>query len=304
MLSCSTLTAADIECKLCRETVKKSAVLCEGCGLICHARCAQYAPSPCDLRSSLLYDYRDGYLPPAAPTNAAAAALRRISFSAGNPMSFSVPNLGTTASPAPTPLHVRLGLGNVRLRRGKQSSPQGTTHGGDMMAFMQGSEDGHGSAVDLHLPLGGIGGAPSPSPPPISAGGGGGGNDRRSRFLPEMMRTRTVSPDPLRPRVNRRESSGSAFMSDGHGGNDSLGSSSGSHGIAFTLSDAATRATSVLPSVGTAPSEAPSPSPRPVGKRGAPGDLFRTRSRELGKTDKSRRKSMGQRDSSDGCVVS
>ena len=271
-------------------------MLCEGCGLICHSRCAQYAPSPCDLRSSLLYDYRDGYLPPAAPANAAAAALRRISFHAGNPMSFSVPDLRTTAAPASTPLHVRLGLGNVRLRRSKQASPQGTTHD---PAYMAGSEDGHGSAIDL--PLGGIGGAPSPSPPPIS---GGGGNDRRSRFLPEMMRIRTQSPDAGRPHVGRRESSG--FLSDGPG-SDSLGSSSGSHGIAFTLSDAATRATSVLPSVGTAPSEAPaasSPSKAGGGKRGASSDLFRTRSRELGKTDKLRRKSIGQRDSNDGCIVS
>ena len=273
-------------------------MLCEGCGLICHSRCAQYAPSPCDLRSSLLYDYRDGYLPPAAPANAAAAALRRISFHAGNPMSFSVPDLRTTAAPASTPLHVRLGLGNVRFRRSKPASPHGTAHERVDTAYMASSEDGHGSAIDL--PLGGIGGAPSPSPPPVS-----GGNDRRSRFLPEMMRVRTQSPDPPRPRVGRRESSG--FVSDGVG-NESLGSSSGSHGIAFTLSDAATRATSVLPSVGTAPSEAlaasSSPSRPGGGKRGASSDLFRTRSRELGKTDKLRRKSIGQRDSGDGCIVS
>ena len=43
-----------VQCKICREPVKKHAVLCEECGLVCHARCAGQAPSPCNLRAQLL----------------------------------------------------------------------------------------------------------------------------------------------------------------------------------------------------------------------------------------------------------
>ncbi|PWZ01635.1 hypothetical protein BCV70DRAFT_145927, partial [Testicularia cyperi] len=43
-----------VACKICREPVKKHAVLCEECGLVCHARCAVHAPAPCNLRAQLL----------------------------------------------------------------------------------------------------------------------------------------------------------------------------------------------------------------------------------------------------------
>ncbi|PWN46866.1 Pkinase-domain-containing protein [Violaceomyces palustris] len=43
-----------VQCKICREPVKKHAVLCEECGLVCHARCAGLAPSSCSLRAQLL----------------------------------------------------------------------------------------------------------------------------------------------------------------------------------------------------------------------------------------------------------
>ncbi|MCO5549575.1 hypothetical protein L7F22_003047 [Adiantum nelumboides] len=41
-------------CKICRDSVKKHAVLCEDCGLICHASCAKRAITPCNLRAQLL----------------------------------------------------------------------------------------------------------------------------------------------------------------------------------------------------------------------------------------------------------
>lgn len=41
-------------CKICRDSVKKHAVLCEDCGLICHASCAKKAITPCNLRAQLL----------------------------------------------------------------------------------------------------------------------------------------------------------------------------------------------------------------------------------------------------------
>nr|VWO96980.1 STE/STE11/CDC15 protein kinase [Ganoderma boninense] len=41
-------------CRVCLQSVKKSAVLCEQCSLIAHAKCAAHAPPTCDLRSQLL----------------------------------------------------------------------------------------------------------------------------------------------------------------------------------------------------------------------------------------------------------
>ncbi|KZT71958.1 hypothetical protein DAEQUDRAFT_80217 [Daedalea quercina L-15889] len=41
-------------CRVCNQGVKKSAVLCEQCSLICHAKCAPKAPPTCDLRAQLL----------------------------------------------------------------------------------------------------------------------------------------------------------------------------------------------------------------------------------------------------------
>lgn len=41
-------------CRVCNQNVKKSAVLCEQCSLICHAKCAPNAPPTCDLRAQLL----------------------------------------------------------------------------------------------------------------------------------------------------------------------------------------------------------------------------------------------------------
>lgn len=41
-------------CRVCHQSVKRSAVLCEDCGLIAHARCAADAPPSCDIRAQLL----------------------------------------------------------------------------------------------------------------------------------------------------------------------------------------------------------------------------------------------------------
>ncbi|UZJ56979.1 hypothetical protein CBS101457_006299 [Exobasidium rhododendri] len=44
-----------VVCKICRDAVKKHAVLCEECGLICHANCSKKAMSSCNLRAQLLF---------------------------------------------------------------------------------------------------------------------------------------------------------------------------------------------------------------------------------------------------------
>lgn len=65
-----------VECKLCRGSVKKHAVVCEECGLVCHATCAKtYATSrPCNSHmrfhasSSSAQIGLDAPLPPGSPT--------------------------------------------------------------------------------------------------------------------------------------------------------------------------------------------------------------------------------------------
>ncbi|PWN31079.1 hypothetical protein BDZ90DRAFT_33366 [Jaminaea rosea] len=43
-----------VRCRICRESVRKHAVLCEDCGLICHASCAREVGSPCNLRAQMM----------------------------------------------------------------------------------------------------------------------------------------------------------------------------------------------------------------------------------------------------------
>lgn len=44
----------EIRCKLCLQNVRKHAVFCEDCGLMCHARCARDTASVCDVRAQVL----------------------------------------------------------------------------------------------------------------------------------------------------------------------------------------------------------------------------------------------------------
>jgi len=48
-----TLLAA-VTCRVCQQSVKRSAVFCEECNLIAHARCAADAPATCDIRHQLM----------------------------------------------------------------------------------------------------------------------------------------------------------------------------------------------------------------------------------------------------------
>jgi len=48
------MSAIAVTCRVCLQPVKRSAVLCEECGLIAHARCAADAPASCDIRTQLL----------------------------------------------------------------------------------------------------------------------------------------------------------------------------------------------------------------------------------------------------------
>uniref|UniRef100_V5E690 Protein kinase n=2 Tax=Kalmanozyma brasiliensis (strain GHG001) TaxID=1365824 RepID=V5E690_KALBG len=91
-----------VVCKICREPVKKHAVLCEECGLVCHARCAVHAPSPCDLRAQLLLFQQRGSQDHASPMSSAVHL---------GPVS---PALSSSASNVAAPIHFRFPFGMKR----------------------------------------------------------------------------------------------------------------------------------------------------------------------------------------------
>ncbi|KAG8990537.1 hypothetical protein FRB90_001732 [Tulasnella sp. 427] len=66
-----------VTCKVCQLAVKKNAVLCEECSLICHAACAKEASSHCDVRAQLLLysQYALGGLANGSPLGASVSAL-------------------------------------------------------------------------------------------------------------------------------------------------------------------------------------------------------------------------------------
>ncbi|KAG9044023.1 hypothetical protein FS837_008874, partial [Tulasnella sp. UAMH 9824] len=66
-----------VTCKVCQQSVKKNAVLCEECSLICHATCAKDASSHCDVRAQLLLysQYAQGGLANGSPGLASSSAL-------------------------------------------------------------------------------------------------------------------------------------------------------------------------------------------------------------------------------------
>ena len=94
-----------VACKICREPVKKHAVLCEECGLVCHARCAGHAPSPCNLRAQLLLFQHRASMDQASPRSSAAhlASTSPVLGSAGAaPINFRFPFGMKRQSKSPT----------------------------------------------------------------------------------------------------------------------------------------------------------------------------------------------------------
>lgn len=107
-----TLLYTAIECKLCHKPVKKYAVLCEDCGLICHASCKEFAPVPCDLRSQLL----GLSIPP-------SFAAQQVSTPA---LGVSVPTMEPSplASPSQFAFHSKFGIGKGRRPKASPSSEE------------------------------------------------------------------------------------------------------------------------------------------------------------------------------------
>ncbi|SPO32165.1 related to ser/thr protein kinase [Ustilago trichophora] len=150
-----------VVCKICREPVKKHAVLCEECGLVCHARCAIHAPSPCNLRAQLLLFQQRASLDQTSPMSS-AAHLAPVS-----------PVLGGAANGAAAPINFRFPFGMKRQSKSPtvESQPQ----------------LGFGAAASLENE----GGQP-PSPP--------NGNGNKGAKDPNVARKRRISLIPGRQR--------------------------------------------------------------------------------------------------------
>ncbi|TKY87738.1 hypothetical protein EX895_003319 [Sporisorium graminicola] len=103
-----------VVCKICREPVKKHAVLCEECGLVCHARCAVHAPSPCNLRAQLLLFQHRASLDQTSPVSSAAQL---------SPVS---PVLGSSVPNGAAPINFRFPFGMKRQPKSPtvESQPQ------------------------------------------------------------------------------------------------------------------------------------------------------------------------------------
>lgn len=99
-----------IECKLCHKSVRKYAVLCEDCGLICHASCKEFAPMPCDLRSQLL----GLSIPPSFTSQQPTSPALGVSVPTMEPSPLS--------SPAQFAFHSKFGIGKGRKPKASPAS--------------------------------------------------------------------------------------------------------------------------------------------------------------------------------------
>lgn len=104
-----------IECKLCHKPVKKYAVLCEDCGLICHASCKEFAPVPCDLRSQLL----GLSIPPSFAAQQAATQALGVSVPTMEPSPLT--------SPSQFAFHSKFGIGKARRPKASPASEEASS---------------------------------------------------------------------------------------------------------------------------------------------------------------------------------
>lgn len=180
-----------VQCKICKEPVKKHAVLCEECGLVCHARCTGDAPSPCNLRAQLLLLAR----------GRASGEYSRVGSPApGQPYS-------PAPSPIPTPSSPLISAASFKLPFGKskrlsRSSESPTT------ANLPPPSDPSATPTQTVHPLA-----------PLAAIGKNSGNSaqrkRRISLIP-LGRVRSTSPDSREAEMQRAPSLGSMVQGNNH----------------------------------------------------------------------------------------
>lgn len=151
-----------VQCKICREPVKKHAVLCEECGLICHASCARRAHAPCNLRAQLLM----------FASQRSSVDLTRGASSQG----FSAALGASSPAPSPSP------------GPNTQSPALGPTF--RIPSFNKWKRGSKGSIGEMATPI-----SPTTTETPVSPTGGE-HRRRRISLLPGMGLGRARSPSP------------------------------------------------------------------------------------------------------------
>ncbi|EPQ29994.1 uncharacterized protein PFL1_02667 [Pseudozyma flocculosa PF-1] len=225
-----------VRCKICSEPVKKHAVLCEECGLVCHARCAGQAPSPCNLRAQLLMFQartsmdRPRVVSPApslvAAPNAAAAGANGNHLPVQQPASPTSPALSATAS-----FRFPFGI--------KRSSKQSTAEPPAPALRISTEQQGFDNNVSpLGTPLGPVGGVAMMPTPAATKGSREATNQqgsapRRRRISLIPGRQPSPSPDVAMAAANSASTNSSQSGLNGHRRPSSVsyGSVSGSSSI-------------------------------------------------------------------------
>ncbi|RIA90157.1 kinase-like domain-containing protein [Glomus cerebriforme] len=85
-----------IGCKICHTTVKKNAVMCEECNMVCHAKCSPEAPFPCSLQNHLIR-----YIPLGLIEDPLTRSIGTSSESDVPTITSPINSLPTTSTPTP-----------------------------------------------------------------------------------------------------------------------------------------------------------------------------------------------------------
>lgn len=120
-----------MECRICWTSVRKSAMFCQGCNLICHSHCVNDAPSSCDVHEQVrVYaeHARQAASSPPPPTEPRGRKLSIVKRSSVPTPATSQPMAGSASSP-PTSYPYSVMTTGWRKIRNSTSSMAGTDLG-------------------------------------------------------------------------------------------------------------------------------------------------------------------------------
>ncbi|KAL8286801.1 hypothetical protein RQP46_004329 [Phenoliferia psychrophenolica] len=214
-----------VDCKLCHEPTKRHAVLCKDCGLISHARCSEWAPLPCDLRSQLV-NYSKSYIPPhpssppmlpsSPPTGTSAFSLavilpfsnKRRSAKPSNGLGIAPSEVSLVPSTS-TPPRARRHFSDIIKPRSR--SPERTSREGSVESHASGE---HGS-VGSHAGRASLEVAPAPAVSAISLLLARRSSEsplkRRTSYLPTSATTSPPQPSTNASKLLRKKSHSRSF---------------------------------------------------------------------------------------------
>lgn len=193
-----------VMCKICREPVKKHAVLCEECGLMCHARCAVQAAPLCNVRAQLFMYQQHASLgqmsPPASLTGHDSVS----------------PPLSHVPLPAVTPAGFKFPFGLRRESKSSSADPNSSVELANV------SQESGAPLTPVSLPSAKVG---KDSPP---------SRKRRISLLPGRHQTTPPAPEVTEIRLSTNNSSSPSILLSKEGrrhSSMSYGSLSGSSSI-------------------------------------------------------------------------